>query len=82
VGTRGTPGAALCREAGAGAQVTRGTPGAALRREVRARATGTRVFLGAALSWEPRGHVALLELPCAGRRVLEARRDMAPPELL
>jgi hypothetical protein len=65
--TRGTPGAALSREAGARATGTRGAPGAALSRETGARAAGTCRGPGASLSREAgagprtRGHA---RLPC------------------
>jgi hypothetical protein len=50
-GTRGAPGAALCREAGAGAQATHDAPGAALSQEVGVGAVGTRGVPGAALTF-------------------------------
>jgi hypothetical protein len=79
VGTRGTPGAALRREVGAGAQGTCAGPGAALSQEVGTGAAGHAVppelpcaalVLLYAGRWEPepRGHAAAPELPCAGTR--------------
>jgi hypothetical protein len=52
MGTRGTPGAALCQEVGAGAPGTCGAPEAALSREVGAEAPRTCGAPGAALRQE------------------------------